>query len=156
MSLFQKEKSRHVVAFNDEQKTVIIFNKKIDYSQLKEVKLLVSGVSSTIEELQMRLDPQLHYLDYYAMTSLEVVIMLKSPSKSEVISFFKTPYQASEKERLALAREAIDIVSKLTKLIKKSNHSQFDSQEASHYTWIIKKVSNYLPKRGVYGTVICA
>ncbi|MCK1221014.1 hypothetical protein [Streptococcus uberis] len=115
--MFRKENNKTFITWDDANQVVILKNKKIPFSDIKGIKLFASGIEMSLDELVRRLDSKNNYLDYFAMTSMEVELFLKSKAKIERITYYKTPFQASEKERLAYGQEVISLINKVNQMI---------------------------------------
>ncbi|MFZ2483585.1 MAG: hypothetical protein WAW70_05615 [Streptococcus parauberis] len=96
--MFTKGNEKGIITWDDEQQVLILKKKIIPLNDIKAVKLYTSGIETTVDDLVRRLNPQTNYLDYFAMTSLEVELYLKSKARPEQITYYKIPFQASEKE----------------------------------------------------------
>lgn len=96
--MFTKGNEKGIITWDDEQQVLILKKKIIPLNDIKAVKLYTSGIETTVDDLVRRLNPQTNYLDYFAMTSLEVELYLKSKARPKQITYYKTPFQASEKE----------------------------------------------------------
>lgn len=103
--MFRKENNKTFITWDDANQVIILKNKKIPFSDIKGIKLFASGIEMSLDELVRRLDSKNNYLDYFALTSMEVELFLKSKAKIERITYYNPPSKHQRKKELPMDKK---------------------------------------------------
>jgi hypothetical protein len=93
------------------------FGKTYKFEQLKQFRMVAGGNTVDVELLFEKADSEKDFLNWYSFTSLSVEFQLTTDEEMHRIVFFRTPFEASERNRLVYAKQAVEIISMMNKIM---------------------------------------